>query len=101
LPGGYSNLSKTNPDLGLYIYLFKCWDNQEEFFKVGLSLDPLKRSRKIPYEVEILSGNLGELFEVEQEWHKKFKLSGINYRPTKKFKGWTECFAYENRCNRR
>jgi len=93
-PGGYGSVYKHFPETKVSIYLFKCYNDNEEFYKVGLSTEPEKRALNIPYKVDIISSyksTVGELYPIEQNYHKKFKQLNISYKPEKYFGGWTEC----------
>jgi hypothetical protein len=93
--GSMCSVFKYRPKSKTFIYLFKCLSENEEFYKIGLSINPIKRSYQIPYKVEIIAicnSTIEELFILEQYYHKKFKINNMNYTPLKFFKGWTECF---------
>jgi len=93
--GGMHSIFKYKPETELYIYLFKCYDNKEEFYKIGLSKNPFNRINQIPYKTKIIcvhKGFIKDLFLVEQDYHKKFRKMNINYKPQKHFGGWSECF---------
>lgn len=93
-PGTMHSVSKYNPDLEIYLYFFKCYNNKEKFYKIGLSVNPVQRSKQIPYNTEILGitkGLVKDLFTIEQDHHKKFKELKINYIPLIDFGGKHEC----------
>ena len=92
-PGCYASVYKYDPEQKTGIYLFECSDENEFFYKVGLSINPKDRSWHIPYKVNILGyakGTVKELFPLEQSYHKIFYNN--KYIPNKKFDGYTECF---------
>jgi hypothetical protein len=74
-----------------------------EYFEItghGLSNNPkLRLSSLCQYLkskeiIEIISGKVEELFPIEQELKKYFKELKINYEPSYKFDGYTECFKW-------
>lgn len=82
------------------MYIIRCWDDEEEFYKVGRTFLTVARrfkdKKQMPYNYEIV-----QLRESE-EGHKIYclekqfkKLNKINrYKPKKYFKGgYTECFT--------
>jgi hypothetical protein len=94
-PGALINVFNNNPNNKICIYLFKCFNENEEFYKVGLSNKPKERSYQIPYNIEIIGivhDTMKKLYPFEQELHKKFKQLTRQYKPKIKFSGWTECF---------
>jgi len=94
-PGGYSSVYKHNPSKETYIYLFKCTNKTEHFYKIGLSVRPQERANHIPYNIEILKmvkGQAKDLYLLEQEYHKKFRGRRLTYIPQIHFRGYTECF---------
>ena len=99
-PGGYNCIYKTNPNLELYIYHFQLEDENGIFYKIGLSINPNERinqltnlkSKKI---LEIQKGYLKDLFPLEQEFHKLFKIYNIQYKPIAlKGNGYNECYKW-------
>ena len=86
---------KHQPNYKTFIYFFRCYNDNEEFYKIGLSINPKKRTYQIPYKIDILGSSFGEvkdLYPLEQAYHKKFKEMKINYKPDIFFEGYTECF---------
>lgn len=82
----------------IYLYLFKIFNDQETFYKIGLSNNPLKRSygirsaTKQSYSVEILYkeyGLLKDMFVKEQT----LLTSSTVYVPLIYFGGYTECIT--------
>ena len=83
------------------VYIIKCWNNEEEFYKIGKTFMTLNKRvaniKKASYNykvIEILEGNAQEISELERRLHKKFK--ELKYKPKVKFGGYTECFKIEN-----
>jgi hypothetical protein len=98
-PGGMQSRYLHYPKSKIFIYFFRCYNETEEFYKIGLSKNPAKRIYQIPYNIEILNtfeGIVEELFPIEQEYHKKFKKLKTSYIPEKFFNGYTECFKIKN-----
>jgi hypothetical protein len=92
--GAYYEIFKTNPNLELYIYFVRCWNDEEKFHKIGLSNKPNRRMGKIPYNTEILCttfGKLGDLFRYEQKKVAELRVK-YSYKPLQHFAGHTECF---------
>lgn len=78
-----------------YLYLVKLFNEQEIFYKIGLTIHEniLKRFHDVPYKksvIEKMEGNLYDLIFREKFFLNKFKDS--NYKPKLYFKGHTECF---------
>jgi hypothetical protein len=97
--GPMESLFKHFPETPVFIYFFKCSNDEEEFYKVGLSNNPNKRVYGLPYKIEIISyykSTVGELYPVEKAYHERFKQLNIQYIPKKNFGGWTECFKITN-----
>jgi hypothetical protein len=79
------------------VYIIKCWNDNEEFYKIGRTYTHLnKRFRdddRLPYKYEIVKifeGEAKEMFDLENKLkteNKEFK-----YNPNIKFKGYTECY---------
>lgn len=83
------------------VYIIKCWNDEEEFYKIGKTFMTLNKRtanlRKASYNykvIKIVEGNAREISELERRLHKKFKES--KYKPKVKFGGYTECFKIEN-----
>ncbi len=85
------------------IYIIRCWNDTEEFFKVGKTYTTTKRrfkcTREMPYNYEIIKEviNTSGVFisKLEREYHNK--LYNFKYTPLIKFGGSTsECFSSIN-----
>lgn len=81
------------------VYILKCWNDKEEFYKVGRTFKKVKnrfsRTRDMPYEYkvikEIILESAKEAFEMEakiKSFNKKNK-----YIPYIDFRGKYECFS--------
>ncbi|HCL59491.1 MAG TPA: hypothetical protein DHW80_06875 [Acinetobacter sp.] len=79
------------------LYIIKCFDEGEEFYKVGITATTLaKRFRKglLPYKyelIELIENEAGFIWDMEKQIHRM--LIKLNYRPLIKFDGDTECFS--------
>lgn len=80
------------------LYLIKCWNNEELFFKVGITSHKNQKSRFhgkfMPYNYEFLSivtGDANTIYDLETQIHRLLKSK--KYTPTIEFKGMGECFS--------
>lgn len=84
-----------------FIYLVNLYDDQESFYKIGISKNhPRKRLYDISrfYKISIIfqrDGPLDKLFDIEQHILNSFE----KYIPNKKFGGHTECLTVLNTAN--
>jgi hypothetical protein len=79
-----------------YLYLIKCFNNQEEFYKVGICKEANKTKRfqylKHSYEKIIMRQmSLYEAIILEQSIHEKLKY--FKYIPKTRFGGYNECYS--------
>jgi hypothetical protein len=80
-------------------YTLKCFNENEEFYKVGITMNTIKaryrHTKLMPYNYEIISeiyGEAGEIWDMEVE--EKRKLKEFHYLPKIEFGGHkTECFT--------
>lgn len=76
------------------VYLLKLQSDTEEFWKIGVTRQPLKkRIRQLPYKVteqEFVTTTLWRGYLLEKEFKRVIK--GYRYTPNVDFRGWTECF---------
>lgn len=88
------------------IYILKCWNEEEEFYKIGRTYATIKnrfRSKSlIPYNFEVLFyyiGSAKEIVELENKLKKEHRKD--KYMPKLKFGGMYECFSNVNieKCN--
>ena len=80
------------------VYIIKCWNDQEIFYKIGKTYSEVSRrfdrKYKIPYNyevVKIIEGDAREMSELEiklKAQNKEYK-----YIPQNKFGGMYECFS--------
>ena len=97
--GGYSRSDYRHscPD-GAYVYVMSLIGNNEDFVKIGISKEPVIRSKGIEYgsgyQVSLLHTEFyedaGVAWDMEKLLHKEF--SDLSYLPINKFAGATECF---------
>lgn len=80
------------------IYLIKCFDNTETFYKVGITFRSVAARftrYNMPYLYNIIkvfeTSDAGFVYDFEKVIKKKF--STIKYRPAKPFAGQFECFS--------
>ena len=80
-------------------YIINCFNNQESFTKIGISLNVKKRfSGKVamPYKYKIIreiKGNAGEMWDLEHTLHRSHSKAKLKYTPLIEFKGDKECFT--------
>lgn len=82
------------------VYIIRCWNEDEEFFKVGRSYSLLSRrfhsKVSMPYNYEIVyqlkSENASKLYYLEREIIYQNRYN--RYKPLKSFSGKNECFTY-------
>lgn len=80
------------------VYILKCWDENELFYKIGKTFTTVKKrfdSSELPYNWEIIQIFEGEgryISELEEELKRKNKI--FEYIPSKKFRGMYECFKH-------
>jgi len=78
------------------LYLIRCWNEDEEFYKIGktfLNINNRFKKCNMPYnfeEVHFHYGEAGYIYDLENELHKKYR--EYKYRPNNWFAGYTECY---------
>lgn len=80
-------------------YLIKCWDKEETFFKLGITVNHLCTRygsvKSMPYEWEILleqPGTAEETYDLEVQF--KTEMQEFHYKPKIPFNGsTTECYT--------
>ena len=93
----YVERCKLNHDGLTNLYIIKCRDEHEGFYKVGItSLSLKQRFNKgtLPYEYEVLEffgDEAGFIWDLEKQLHRV--LSDYKHQPRKKFSGRFECFS--------
>lgn len=81
------------------LYTIRCWNNEEEFYKIGRTFNTIKKrygsKKEMPYNWEIIevleSTDYEEIWKKEIELHRKLKNN--TYKPKLMFGGMTECYA--------
>lgn len=98
----WNQQSKISKNFDSYkIYLIKCWNEEEEFYKIGKTFVKLNNrinNKRIPYEYKIIkifeSKNDGiNISKLEKQLHRKYK--EFKYIPKIKFDGMQECFSFK------
>lgn len=85
-------------DQGAMIYIIRCYDEHEEFYKIGITTKSMDvrfpdRSR-LPYDYDVLTlqnGDRKKLYRFESLLLRL--LRKYRYQPKKRFNGQTECFS--------
>ena len=88
--------NKNNNGIGI-LYVIRCWDENEEFYKIGITSRSVgirfQWSHHLPYKYEIVQEilcNPDVAWDLEKILHKLY--INYDYRPLKNFGGKTECF---------
>lgn len=93
---GYINLCKNHNGKST-LYIIKCFDENELFYKVGITAVGIKtrfRKGEIPYSYEVIDtfeSDAGYIWDLERQIHLLNKEN--RYEPNIKFGGSTECFV--------
>lgn len=96
---GRTNWVKKANDRNCIFYIIKCFNDNEEFYKVGITLQKIQKRYssliKMPYNYEIISEIYGEAGSIwDLECGLKIKLKSLHYTPDIYFGGAkTECFT--------
>lgn len=75
------------------VYIVSLIDKNEDFIKIGMTVDTKPRFEKLPYTTNLLQEIKGkplDIYNLEKKLHRFFKK--YKYNPLKKFGGYTECF---------
>ena len=94
-----TNYIKLCKDTGSNLYLMRLSNENELFYKIGISNNLTRRAKDIAgdYPVElvhsIFSADPGKVWTNERKLHKIFKEK--SYSPLIKFKGENECFVFD------
>jgi len=81
------------------IYLIRCKDENEEFYKIGKTVHKVSKrfiKSNLPYmfeEITTYKEEAGYIFDLEIKLHKKYK--EYSYKPSKTFGGHTECYRLD------
>ena len=79
------------------VYIIKCWNEKEEFYKIGKTFATIKNrfigKREMPYNYKIFKLVIGDAQYISQLEDKyKKTLKKYRYIPKLKFSGVSECF---------
>lgn len=98
----FNKQATLNYDGKATLYLIKCNDDNEEFYKVGITLRTVERrftlegeNKTLPYKytvLNILEDDASSIYDKEKTIKKLFKKS--QYIPLKVFKGMYECYQF-------
>lgn len=83
------------------LYLVKIYNEAEVFYKVGITVEGVKkrfknRKRVIGYKFDVIKSlkkDAEYIWNLEQEIHKEFRNTIYKYIPLNKFQGHTECYS--------
>lgn len=90
---GYIRLAKGKPT---YLYLIKCKDEYEDFYKIGKTFRSLKErftNSNMPYDYKkifLYEGTPEYIWDLEEKLHIKYK--PYTYKANKMFAGYSECY---------
>lgn len=93
---GYINTAKGRVTI---LYLIKCEDENENFYKIGKTFRSVEERFKgvlLPYNYKIVKtyeGEAGEVWDLEEKLHLYFKK--YSYKPMKRFSGFSECYTLD------
>lgn len=80
-----------------YLYIIKCFDESEMFYKIGITASELKvrfSGKKLPYKYEIIqkieNKDPSYIYDLEKSLNRLYKQ--YQYKPLKDFNGYTECY---------
>lgn len=99
--GGYTKSGYVNQADGreAYIYLIRCFNESEEFYKIGktfLDINTRFTKSNICYNFEKIHFHFGSadyIYDLENELHRKYKTH--KHRPRNWFAGHTECYTLD------
>lgn len=78
-------------------YIVKCFNDNEEFFKIGITNHEISvrfGNGRLPYKYEIIFELIGapnKVWSMEKDVHRY--LNNFRYYPVIRFSGYTECFS--------
>lgn len=84
--------------VGFQLYILKCWNDTEEFIKIGKTFVPIAKrfctKMHMPYKYQILEHRFGTAQEISDlEKALQAKIKKFKYIPTIAFNGKQECFS--------
>lgn len=93
----FTKWSKKSKNNKANLYIIECYDKNERFLKVGITIYDVKKrypgKREMPYIFKILkeeNGSTKKIYKMEQSIKKTFKNN--KYTPSIKFNGMYECY---------
>jgi len=95
-PKSWLESAEKSPNFDSFkLYIIKCWNDEEVFYKVGITYTTIeKRFKRFPYKYTVAllyEGRCDDMFKLEKSIHRRNKSS--KYIPKKRFDGYTECFS--------
>lgn len=93
---GYMRICKKHGGVSS-LYVIKCFDGTELFYKVGMTVMDIKRrfaGSLMPYDfdvIRVIEGEAGFIWDMERAVHRIMK--DLRYKPRVSFAGETECFS--------
>lgn len=96
---GWKQLGKQSKNFDSFkVYIIKCWNDNEEFYKIGKTYNKIKKRFKttvmMPYEykvVKIIEGTAEKVSKLERSMQEKNK--DYRYLPEINFNGMHECYS--------
>lgn len=80
------------------LYFIECWNDNERFYKIGITFVTLGRrfkgKRNMPYhweKIKVIEGDAETIWNLEKQLHAQHK--ELKYEPQIDFGGKTECFT--------
>lgn len=95
----WKNASKKSKRFDSFkVYIIKCWNDEEEFYKIGRTFQSIKdrfsSKIKMPYNYDIIkvfNGDIDFIYDLELSLKKQIKK--YQYSPTLHFNGNLECYT--------
>ena len=96
----WEDSAKTSENFDSFkVYILRCWDENEEFYKIGKTFTKIKsrygRKKEMPYNYEVvkvlISKDAKYICELEERLKRESKLN--KYLPDKEFGGRYECYS--------
>lgn len=99
---GYFHKPSFNSIDSIYLYILKCYGNNEKFYKIGITSKSdlklrFKNNKDLPYNYEIIyfqNDNVNLICYLEKYLHRQYKK--VKYSPLLYFQGCSECFTEIN-----
>lgn len=85
-------LDKPERIKGNIVYVIRCWDDDEEFLKIGITTTSISKrfSGKMPYNYEVIIIDEYDSISLESQYQEIAK--GSEYIANKEFSGYLECY---------